>query len=45
MPLKNFSFVVPDEVAGMAYPRSAWELEELVRMGFGALVSLADPPP
>ena len=44
MPLRNFSYLLPDEVAGLARPGSASDLEELVRLGFHTLVALGNVP-
>ncbi|WP_437730336.1 phosphatase domain-containing protein [Sorangium sp. So ce1335] len=45
--LENFSFVIPGELAGMAYPHAERALEELAELGFRSLVSLSRraPPP
>lgn len=45
MPLRNFSYLLPDEVAGVARPDSVSALEELVRLGFHTLVALGNLPP
>ncbi len=42
--MRNFSWVVPDEVAGMSRP-AASDLEELERLGIRAMVSLTERPP
>ncbi|AUX24283.1 protein-tyrosine phosphatase [Sorangium cellulosum] len=45
--LENFSFVIPGELAGVAYPHAPRALEELVELGFRSVVSLSRraPPP
>ncbi|XYH93447.1 protein tyrosine phosphatase [Sorangium sp. So ce1128] len=45
--LENFSFVIPGELAGMAYPHAERALEELEELGFRSVVSLSRraPPP
>ena len=43
--LANFSFVIPDVLAGMAYPRSVEALHELVGLGFRSVVALGNLPP
>ncbi|CAN95252.1 putative Protein tyrosine/serine phosphatase [Sorangium cellulosum So ce56] len=45
--LENFSFVIPGELAGMAYPHAPQAVEELAELGFRSLVSLSRraPPP
>ncbi len=47
--LDNFSFVIPDKLAGCAYPGMGGRLEDAVReldeQGVGAVVSLVEHPP
>ncbi|WP_437934024.1 phosphatase domain-containing protein [Sorangium sp. So ce341] len=43
--LENFSFVLPGELAGMAYPHAPRAVQELVELGFRSMVSLSRRAP
>jgi len=43
--MKNFSFVIPNELAGMAFPESMEITNELLSMGFKTLVSVSENIP
>jgi atypical dual specificity phosphatase len=43
--MNNFSFVIPNEVAGMGYPESTDITDELLSMGFKSVVSVSENLP
>ncbi len=43
--MHNFSFVIPNEVAGMGYPESIEVADELRQMGFKSMVSVSENLP
>src|SRR3954471_13334171 len=43
--LENFSFVLPNELAGMAYPYASGAFNELRELGFRSVVSLSRRAP
>ncbi len=43
--MDNFSYVIPNELAGMAYPRSLKDLEYLKESGFMSIVYLSEQAP
>ncbi len=43
--MQNFSFVIPNELAGMAFPKSTEVSDELLSMGFKSLVSVSENIP
>ena len=43
--LKNFSFVIDGELAGLAYPSTDGAMEELEGLGFRSLASLSEDAP
>ena len=45
MDLDHFSFLLPGELAGVAYPPDTEALDQLVERGIRSLVAVGDPPP